>query len=269
MDSSEVRLDVLYGCASTLEKIFERKWESKSSYEIKGSNQPFCPRRYYLTKRADSSVSMNVKSHIYMRIGTAVHEVIQEFLADSIEVYCKWECSICSSDIGYCWYSEHPKCCNQKMKYIEFAGIWPELGLMNIHADAIVKINGKPCVLEIKTTDKVISIPERGYKLQPNLYCNLLYPLLGTEIYIIMYVQRGNLERQYFPFYRDEELFSVQKYLYQVALWSDTSNELPCGICVETPNRWCPFKHTCFDMGSPDNGVEEVISIYNGNHVKF
>lgn len=260
----EIRLDVLQECKDGLDKIFKKKWPIAQTYQIRGSNQPFCPRKYWLTKQNGLTRNTSINSKLYLEMGKVVHNVIQSFIAQHVEVYCKWFCSQCGKTLPYDWYTANPVCCDIKMIYEEYSAKHSEIGLMNMHVDGIVKINGTPCVLEIKTTNKDIKIPDNGYKLQANLYCNLLNSLLGTEIYIIMYIKRGNLERQYFPYYMDKHVFAIQKYLYELALWSDQTNEIPGGICIDKPDRFCSFKDICFKYGEPDKGMEALIARYNG-----
>lgn len=138
-----------------------------------------------------------------------------------------------------------------------------------MHVDMIIAWRGKVIVLEFKTTAKrLLQKPDRGYVLQANLYTNILYPLLGATHFIIYYLSRDHFRKILFTYERNEKLFQIQKYLYDLGRWGAHHKTLVHGICTtrkdaDTYYMHCPFVENCFtNEKPPTHEVESLVSYY-------
>lgn len=244
------------------------------AYEIRGSNQPFCPRQFVYAACQESNertVDRDDRFFLYCDMGTAVHEVVQRAFASSMEVYCSWECKSCDKKHDYDWYTAIPHCCDDEMQYVEFAMEIPEIGMKNMHVDVIIRWRQRVIVIEIKTTARMLREPSWGYILQANLYTNVLHPILGATHFSIYYVDRAFLRKTIFTYERNEKLFETQKYIYQIARWGAEQKQLVPGICSSRSDMKkhyldCPFVDHCFSQSNPPTfGMEDLVLYYMGN----
>lgn len=162
---------------------------------LRPSQMPFCPAGFFVNHATLGMVStMNFMGSFYTSVGSAVHEVIQRFLAPSGKFLADWKCRICGRHRKLSTKSE---CCEFTMDYhevlIDYKGV---VG----HIDAIFKDKrGKYWILDYKTC----TISGAGYKQkspgaayieQVETYALLLWRQYGIRVegVMLMFLPRDN-----------------------------------------------------------------------------
>jgi hypothetical protein len=125
---------------------------------LRPSQLPFCPVRFFINHATQGLVqTQDMNSAFYTEVGTAVHSVVQKYLAHSGRFLANWECKQCHK--RYTLTMQH-ECCDFPMVYHEV-----ELDFKGVvgHIDAIFKDKkGRYWIVDFKTT----SVKGAAYKLK-------------------------------------------------------------------------------------------------------
>ena len=136
-------------------------------------------------------------------MGTAIHDAILRFISDQTEIYV----------------------CND---------------ILEGYADAIVTINGKKYVFELKTVVRIPAKPYKSHIEQVNCYMNML----GIDKAVIVYVQRSDGNKAVFVVDRDPDLFTVTldkaRYLRKCLDENKPPNLRDESFCF-----MCPYRKIC------------------------
>jgi len=221
-------------------------------FQFRSSRLPFCKREYVIHHRwpvdARPIRSEDYDFNFYVRIGSAVHSVVQQFLGMSKFLYGDWSC---------CGVVEHSRegsalcsICGRPQQYEELAPK-SELGM---HVDGLaVLYNG---VTEFKTTsEKRISKLENPYDqhmVQASCYLHALNQEHGWTLdkLIFVYFSRDN-PANFRVFVRSplETVYDDTLQDYQQARTDLVNGVIPDRTCKSVSDgQWrnCPYTGVCF-----------------------
>lgn len=238
--------------SSDLEKSFKSEILVPYDFEFRSSKLPFCPREFVIHHRFPKDDhpfrGEDYNFHFYVRIGSAVHEVVQRFLGISNFLYGDWTC---------CGVTEHNRegsstcsVCGLPQKYEELA---PK-STLGMHVDGVsVLYNG---VTEFKTTSSEnltkLKDPYPAHMMQASCYLHALNEDNGWALdkLIFVYFSRDN-PTKFRVFVRKAIPTAYQETLslYQDAKKSLLQGTLPPPICDRPQDgkwRGCPYAGVCF-----------------------
>ncbi len=238
--------------AADLKKSFESEILLPYSFQFRSSRLPFCPREYVIHHRIPKDDRAyrgeDYNFHFYVRIGSAVHEVVQRFLGISNFLYGAWTC---------CGVTEHDRegsanctVCGLPQKYEELAPK-SELGM---HVDGVsVSYNG---VAEFKTTGSKnlgsLKDPYEHHMLQASCYLHALNAENDWHLdkLIFVYFSRDN-PNDFRVFVRRplETAYEDTLRLYRKAKRDLVNGVLPPPVCEKpSDGKWrgCPYAGICF-----------------------
>lgn len=173
---------------------------------LRPSSLPFCPLRFFLNYSQHGTVqSQDFFSRFFTKVGTVVHEVVQEIVGSSNSLLADWTCPKCNPE-GHAYDPSKrvklrktaPKCksCSSRMKYVEVEVDYN--GVLG-HVDAIwVEDDNTYWVVDFKTTSKSKTdsrkTPDNNYVEQIETYCYLLKKQYNMPIagWILFYIVRDN-----------------------------------------------------------------------------
>lgn len=250
VSTSDIELQV----AGELKKAFKAEILTPFDLQFRSSQLPFCARqhvihnRYPKDERPVRGESYNF--HFYVKIGSAVHEVVQRFLGIAKILYGHWICC------GVTEYnregSENCSVCGSPQKYEELAPSGSELGM---HVDGVsILYNG---VTEFKTTSgakvKTLTNPYPQHMLQASCYLHALNIEhgWGLDKLIFVYFSRDN-PKDFRVFVRKplpESAYLDTLSSYQSAKLAVVSGVIPDAICASPYDgnwRGCPYTGICF-----------------------
>ncbi len=200
--------------------------EGKSPWGSKRRNL-FCSDAAHYTRKAVALVAMTnifeprtITLNLYHGMGNAAHDAIQNKLKDA----------------GILHMAEG---------YLKI----PQLGNLGGYVDAVVNIDGRLSVIEIKTCGKLPTLPRPEHAAQGALYG----AVLGIKDVYILYVSRSVADWQGNPLIR---LLKVDPEQQPKALMRTAyaAKCLSARIIPPTPSyidnskcRFCPFKEACND----------------------
>ena len=258
---------------------------------LRGSDLPVCPLKLALdTVREDQRIQYTTfMKDFFTGTGSVIHAVLQKWFGVSGTLYGKWECSQCHTlypkkskkedNVGmlgpvFCKCKPIPVCC----EYVEFApaGIETAPGFKG-HIDGLLLIQGRYCVLEIKTTDSAkvgkrrVDGPDPKHELQATAYRFTIPEFLELDeslfwnYFLVIYYDRADpknnapLAVPYRP-----ELFQEQVDVYAKTMRriKKKNYHLIEGICkYPDDNKYCPYNALCF---SPQRNqlIEELLPGY-------
>jgi hypothetical protein len=73
----------------------ENDFSKKEKYEFRSSNLPFCPVLYLLNRVHSDDIKLTFSEEFFTSIGTVVHEILQKYMSNTVNVIAEWECSVC------------------------------------------------------------------------------------------------------------------------------------------------------------------------------
>lgn len=221
-------------------------------FQFRSSKLPFCPREFVIHSRLSPEMRAlrgeDYSFNFYVKIGSAVHEVVQKFLGISKFLYGNWTCC------GVTEYAREgsARCqvCGQPQLYSELA---PKSDL-GMHVDGVsVLYNG---VAEFKTTSSKnlpeIKDPYPQHMGQASCYLHALNAENGWNLdkLIFVYFSRDN-PKDFRVFVRSPlETF----YDESLALWKEAkttlfAGKLPTPICSSSSDgsyKGCSYAGICF-----------------------
>lgn len=195
------------------------------------SDVAFCPRRAVIFRHAAPSMvsSTSVASKLYMSFGTAAHRVLQKQLGQ----------------VGILVESE---------RYIRREE--PALGC---YIDAIVKMNGKKYVMEIKTCGKLPDEPKPEAPFQTGLYMFLTKIPRGVVVYVSRSVYDWRNSKLLIREFQVGPIY-VERAIHSLAV-AQTYHEhkrlppVPSHIGARSHCTFCPFIKLCWNHESIDCGL--------------
>jgi len=220
--------------------------------KFRSSRLPFCKREYVIHNRFDRSHAVlrgeDYKFQFYVSIGTAVHEVVQQFLGMAKFLYGGWSC--CGLTESYREGSELCPFCGRPQKYEELA---PE-STLGMHVDG-VNLRWK-AVLEFKTTSssnlETLTKPYDKHVIQASCYCDALNDSYSWDLdkIIFVYLSRDNPEKfKVFIVKPSLDAYPEALSLYEEAKEELAEGEIPEGICAnaaEGHRSGCSYAGICF-----------------------
>jgi hypothetical protein len=200
------------------------------------SSLPYCP-VLNLYEDFHGSEDHNYSKGFYTSIGTAIHEVMQQFLPHhpTAKIFGNWQCSKCGNKIDHVFNKEAKKklkCSDGKkcwphVKYKELELLWKNL---SGHTDMLIEIKGEVYLLDFKTTSSALwretastlkskPFPTHKYGEQIETYAALIFNLYGIRIhhYVIVYVGRDGLMLKNKPLIRSF-MKSFTKKMYEARM---------------------------------------------------
>lgn len=231
----------------------EHRTGIETPYEVqfRSSRLPFCGREYVLHHRYREEKPVRVEDYgfnFYVKIGSAVHSVVQQFLGMSDFLYGDWTC---------CGVTDHARegselcsVCGRPQQYEELAPK-SELGM---HVDGVtVKYNA---VTEFKTTSSrnvpSLSNPYPAHMVQASCYLHALNKEHGWSLdkLIFVYFSRDN-PSEFRVFVRRplDTVYEDTLALYQQARSDLVKGVLPDRTCETVSDgswRGCPYTGICF-----------------------
>lgn len=223
-----------------------------ADFKFRSSRLPFCKREYVIHNRFDRERTVlrseDYKFNFYVKIGSAVHEVVQQFLGMANFLYGNWTC---------CGITEYGRegsaicpLCGRPQKYDELAPN-SELGM---HVDG-VNIKWK-AVVEFKTTSssnlESLKKPYDKHIVQASCYSCALNESYdwGIDKIIFVYLSRDNPEKfKVFVVKPSLEAYPEALELYKQAQEDLADGRIPDGICVnaaEGHKSGCSYAGICF-----------------------
>lgn len=174
-------VDLLRSLLMDLQNLRE---DAPVSQELRSSGLPFCPiKRLFL----DSNEESYKKDH-YVRLGTAIHEIIQHWAPKGVtrdNIFGNWRCQSCDKLIKLSMYPKE-KCC-KKHTHWEYEEVELVYKTLTAHVDLILRSSTKPYrywVVDFKTADihtkrqrsswSPDAPSSRNYIVQIRTYCTLL-----------------------------------------------------------------------------------------------
>lgn len=162
---------------------------------LRPSALPFCPVNFFVKNAEQGPLRiMHMETAFYVKIGTVVHSVVQNYLANTGKFLASWKCRVCGSVRNV---SMDNHCCDTPMKYrevlIKYKGV---VG----HIDAIYKdTNGDYWILDYKTTSveqakKKATNPGIAYQEQIEAYALMLKLQYGIIVkgVLLMFIKRDS-----------------------------------------------------------------------------
>lgn len=162
---------------------------------LRPSALPFCPVNFFVKNAEQGPLRiMHMEMAFYVKIGTVVHSVVQNYLARSGKFLATWKCKVCGNLRKV---SMDNMCCDTPMQYrevlIKYKGV---VG----HIDAIyLDANGDYWILDYKTTSvsmakKKASNPGVSYQEQIEAYALMLKLQYGIKVkgVLLMFIKRDS-----------------------------------------------------------------------------
>lgn len=128
--------------------VHARKGDPSRLLNLRPSQLPFCAVATFIQRATMGLVDvMDMRGSFYVSIGTAVHEVVQNYLGTSGRFLANWECKICGKKT---YVTKQFECCDFPMQYHEI-----EIHYKGVvgHIDAVfIDSRGRYWILDFKTT---------------------------------------------------------------------------------------------------------------------
>lgn len=238
---------------------------SPYEFQFRASRLPFCSREFVIDRRYPAKVFRNetYDFHFYVSIGTAVHEVVQQFLGMAKAIYGHWIC--CGVIEKFRTGSELCPVCGRPQKYEEFE-IDSELGA---HVDSVFR--QYQAVGEFKTTGgsnlHKLSGPYDHHLTQASAYTNALNEQFGWDLdkIIFVYISRDRpSDFRVFVVPPIPDAFSGALEQYEKAKVQLAEGELPEPICSSSSAgawRGCPYAGVCFHPKLEDEILLPISSL--------
>lgn len=162
---------------------------------IRPSQLPFCPLGFFVRVSKFGALQvMDLEGSFYTKVGTAVHEVVQDYLAPSGKFLASWYCRHCGKKRLVSMKNE---CCDFPMAYNEIKINYK--GVVG-HIDAVFKDKkGRYWILDFKTssikgTPAKLKNPGRVYIEQIETYALYLWLEHGIKVagVMLMFIPRDN-----------------------------------------------------------------------------
>tara|TARA_Y100000310_G_scaffold341234_1_gene439740 strand:- start:4997 stop:5833 length:837 start_codon:yes stop_codon:yes gene_type:complete len=219
-------------------------------YEFRASRLPFCPREMVIHHRYPDE-ALREESYgfrFYVGIGTAVHEVIQQFLGMNNVLYGHWSCCgvIEKERLG----SRSCPVCGRPQMYEEY-NIEGSLGA---HVDGIVP--SMNAVWEFKTTGSSnlpkLTSPYKKHHVQASAYLEGINLQEGWDLDKIVFVYLSRDRPQDFKVFVVDPIpdtYTDAVESYSEARDSLYSGHIPEGICKSSSEgSWsgCTYAGICF-----------------------
>ena len=245
----EIRSTMRSGYAAALSGVSSDIY-SPYEFKFRASRLPFCPREFVLDQRFPYEV-MREESYdfsFYVGIGTAIHEVIQQYLGLSKSIYGHWKC--CGVIEKFRTGSASCLVCGRPQKYEEFE-IDSELGA---HVDAVFLQHS--AVGEFKSTSGTnlpkLTGPYPKHLEQASAYTNALNEQFGWELdkIIFVYLSRDRpSDFRVFVVPPIPDAFSGALKKYAQAKEQLVSGEIPDPTCKSSSEgvwKGCTYAGVCF-----------------------
>lgn len=249
--TSEIRAAMRQSMGDALNSASSPEIYSPYQFQFRASRLPFCSREFVIHQRYAGGIVLRSESydfHFYVKIGTAVHEVVQQFLGMSSSLYGHWTC--CGVIERNREGSAPCSVCGRPQKYEEFE-IDSELGA---HVDAVFLRHN--AVGEFKTTGGTnlpkLSGPYEHHLIQASTYTNALNEQFGWKLdrIIFVYLSRDKpSDFRVFVVPPIEDAFSTALSQYAEAKEALMAGEIPDPICSSSSAgswRGCPYAGVCF-----------------------
>lgn len=226
-------------------------------FQFRASRLPFCPREYVIHNRYQGAVVRNetYDFSFYVKIGTAIHEAVQQYLGMGSFLYGHWIC--CGVIDKFREGSQLCLVCGRPQQYEEFEIEDSELGA---HVDAVFLRYG--AVGEFKSTGSAnltrLTGPYETHLMQASCYLHALNKQFGWELDKIVFVY---LSRDRPSDFRVFVVRAIPNALGDVlSLYEDAKLELESGtlpdpICsnsYEGHRKGCPYVGICFHPSLED-----------------
>lgn len=162
---------------------------------LRPSQLPFCPVNFFTRVAKFGALQvMDMGGSFYTSVGTAVHDVVQTYLAPSGKFLATWKCRHCGKKREV---SMRHECCEFQMDYHEISINYK--GVVG-HIDAVFKDHkGRYWILDFKTTSVKgvagkIKNPGRVYIEQIETYALYLWLQHGIKVegVMLMFIKRDN-----------------------------------------------------------------------------
>ncbi|MCW6598880.1 hypothetical protein [Yersinia ruckeri] len=220
--------------------------------ELRYSNQPFCPRKYYIDQRTPlpESATTSITMKLILELGHVFHQVVQNIFAYSHTEDFKL-LGFFDEDGNYVEY--------------EFGNEFP-LSPTG-HADGLIWWRGRYLVMELKTINDngfvKLTQPKSEHRVQASCYgkrfTKMGFPIDGilflyvNRTAVLDFLNRNSLDYYQFfeipfePWYAD-----WYEQLVDYAVQNNEVDHIPLGIC-RTPNEmsWCPYSQECSRVNLP------------------
>ncbi len=204
------------------EYIFEKK-DPKRVLSLRCSGLPYCVNNAVQGHLTGGYTAMDLRFSFYVRVGHAVHDVLQTYLPRVGKFYADYECKKCKTIHRL---STKTRCCGVSTKYHELGlKLESKLGTLEGHVDALVLLSDGYYVVDFKTTG-VSGMASKGetnplgYERQLEAYCYLIERQYGIRCKgaMLFYIQRDNpikikLSKTYT--YTDEDKKRIKRSLKQ------------------------------------------------------
>jgi len=239
---------------------------SPYTFQFRASRLPFCSREFVIGKRyAGGQVAFDetYDFHFYVSIGTAIHEVIQQFLGISGSIYGHWTC--CGVTEQFREGSALCSVCGRPQKYEEFS-VDGELGA---HVDSVFRQYN--AVGEFKSTGSSnltrLKGPYDHHITQASCYTNALNLQFGWDLdkIIFVYLSRDRpSDFKVFVVPPIEDALSGAIEQYHNAKEELEAGTIPDPVCsnsYEGHRRNCPYAGVCFhpNLSSLLHPVESLL----------
>ena len=241
------------------EAIFSPK-KFKPKYELRWSNQPYCPRKHFIFSSLEKAGLLPESElpidldRIFTR-GHIMHKLIQTRLIEGTFDF---------KFLGEVIYNAEGE---PEYKEFSFEDI------VSGHADGLIEYLGKYYVLEVKSSEfRLPILPYKNHIVQATGYGHefthkLNYPVVGI-IFLYVYLDYENLslEHRFFEVAYDERIYHSYIALVNYGLESLNNGIMPGGICDTISKTYdCVFGDKCREISrSPyldcDEAVKNVIS---------
>lgn len=220
-------------------------------FQFRASRLPFCSREFVIHNRYPKGQVIRSETYdfnFYVKIGTAIHEVIQQFLGMAKFVYGHWAC--CGVTERFREGSALCPVCGRPQKYEEFE-IDGELGA---HVDSVFL--RYQAVGEFKSTSSTnlvkLTGPYEHHLVQASCYTNALNEQLGLDLnkIIFVYLSRDRpSDFRVFIVRPIPDAYSGALAQYREAQDQLKEGVLPDPLCsnsYEGHRRGCPYTGVCF-----------------------
>lgn len=175
--------------------ITSNKQDLKRLYYLRCSQLPFCPASVLINYgQRGLFQKMDMMMAYYVSVGTAVHTVMQTYLAQSGRFLADYKCRECGAEYPL---SHQHECCGFPTQYEEVSIDYKQI---KGHIDGIFKDKqGNYWIIDFKTTSldgagKKLKDPGLGYRLQVLAYAYLLWKQYGIKVKgtMLVFIPRDN-----------------------------------------------------------------------------
>jgi len=199
MQDSIIEKELLHNYRDHLLSIKAESQDMSRVLALRPSGLPVCPVDFFI-RHANYGASrvLDMRGAFFVTIGSAVHEVVQTYLAPSGKFLARWECLICGK-LREC--SMKHECCDFQMKYHEIIIDIPFKGGRIVgHIDAVFRDSkGRYWIVDYKTCSVLgyplkKKDPSRAYLEQIEAYAYTLYVQYGILVHgvALMFIRRDN-----------------------------------------------------------------------------